>query len=113
MDRESSPTNHISAAPRQRAFDPLAFGGAAGGQASAPSSSSRDYHQRSDGATSSANGAAAVPRRPEHMDVDSTEDPQQATPRARGRPKQREEIPPVTDETGERVRETFREFLTR
>lgn len=38
----------------------------------------------------------------------------EATPRAKGRPRNLqnvEEIPPVTDETGERVREGFRDFL--
>lgn len=135
MDRGSSPTNHITAAANAhegiRQFDPLAFNAAPIQQPPAngrhygnglPSSSISGYHAGSDvdgHAGSSLNGTPGARlggRQPEHRNADDTAMDTDPTPRSKGRPRNLqnvEEIPPVTDETGERVREAFREFLQR
>lgn len=137
MNRGSSPTAHISAAAAAhegvRHFDPLAFnaapvrGGNAGGAARGfgnglPSSSGFNAGSDADGTNGYANGSSSVNgtpggqlggRRAGQDGPDMDTDP---TPRSKGRPRNLqnvEEIPPVTDETGERVREGFRDFLQR
>lgn len=102
MDRESSPTNHIAAANGSRAFDPLAFNAPT---PAAPTSSAGGYEN----SRTEEEGEGRRLGDATDMDMD-------ATPRAKGRPRNlrnQEEIEPVIDETGERVREGFREFLQR
>lgn len=135
MDRESSPLNRISAAASAhegiRAFDPLAFNAAPvnGGRShdhyddtsrNGPATATNGLHYGSD-STISHGGAGR--RGNSAMDTDGDVDGEATTAAAapsrsnnRGRPRNlgnTEEIPPVTDETGERVREAFRDFLQR
>ncbi|CAO1634649.1 unnamed protein product [Sympodiomycopsis kandeliae] len=129
MDRGSSPTNHISAAAGAREgvrpFDPLAFNAGpiqSNGNAHRPynngfpSSSAGGLGSDNDGryGTSSVSGTPGGLQLGRGTDVQDTDMDTDPTPRSKGRPRNLqnvEEIPPVTDETGERVREGFRDFL--
>lgn len=127
MDRQSSPTNHIGAAAASRqgiaAFDPLAFNaGPRNGGGHAPTSSTGGFgYDASDATTPRGENPPPgryAPNGGAHMDVDGgdADGADGATQRNKGRPRtvqNLEEIPPVTDETGERVREGFRDFLQR
>lgn len=130
MNRESSPTNHVSAAAASnegiRPFDSLAFDTRGGGSSSSiggytsngyPAETNVRLRYGSDSrdvrATSDLAGTDGMDGDPHnHVDVDADATLQE--PPARRRPKNiqdQDAVPPVIDLVGERVREAFRDFL--
>lgn len=137
MNRGSSPTNHISAAAAAhegvRPFDPLAFNANARPGRNEPSSSAGGFGSDGYGSNGYLNGRAngrngaqtSQTAGTDVMDadgptryIDSAADDQDGDTTLkepnRRRPKtstNQEQVPPVVDQVGERVRESFRDFL--